>query len=269
MNMRQQYASVWAGAAVLLIASGATLAWAISAPPAAAPTIAQKRITEGSPFIDDFSATDRSKWSISSGWSNGSYMVNDWQSSQSTFGDGLTLTLAARKSAKHPFSSGEVQSRQTFGHGYYETRMQAAAGSGVVTGFFTYTGPPFGKPWNEIDVEILGSKPKEILLTYFYKGKKVSYAHKVDFDATRSLHNYAFDWQPGKIEWFVDGKSVHQVDGAELPLPDHAQKLMMHVWASETLTDWVGPFDASALPVAARFTCVAYEDRKPAQRLCR
>lgn len=267
--MRQRKASIWAGAAVILIASGATLAWALAAPQAAPPLIKQDRILAGSPFVDNFSSLDRGKWSVSSGWSNGPYMVNDWQASQSKFGAGLTLMLAAKKSGKHPFSSGEVQSRELFGHGYYETRMQAATGSGVVTGFFTYTGPPFGQPWNEIDVEILGAKPKEILLTYFYKGDKVSHVHKVDFDATQSLHNYAFDWQPGKIEWFVDGNSVHQVDGAELPLPDRAQKLMMHIWASETLTDWVGPFDASVLPVAAQFSCVAYERRKPDKLLCR
>ncbi len=216
------------------------------------------RIAGADPFIDRFDARDPERWSVSHNWSNGDWAANDWQRSQSRFGKGLSLTLAPAVADSAPFSSGEVQSRDTFGHGYYETSMRAAPGSGIVTGFFTYTGPYFGKEWNEIDVEVLGARPREVLLTYFLGEEKISKAVPLGFDATKSHHHYAFDWQPGSLAWYVDGKLVHRERGGTVPLPRERQKIMMSVWASQTLTDWVGPFDTNALPSTAHFACVAY-----------
>lgn len=222
------------------------------------------------PFSDRLTRLDGERWSASHGWTNGDWAVNDWQASQARIdGRGLILELAPKVTAKYPFSSGEVQSRHTYGHGYYETRLRAAPGSGVVTGFFTYTGPSFGKPWNEIDVEILGNKPREILFTYFLEGKKRSHIHRVGFDATKEVHHYAFDWQPGAIRWYVDGRLAHEEKGSELPLPNAAQKIMMSVWASRSLTDWVGPFDPSALPTTGLFECVAYSRNRSGGNACR
>jgi endo-1,3-1,4-beta-glycanase ExoK len=216
------------------------------------------RIAGGKPFVDTLSALDRELWAVSDGWANGPYMVNDWQASQARFGDGLTLTLARGIVKKHRYSSGEIQSRAKYGHGYFETTMRAAPGSGIITGFFTYTGPPFGEPWNEIDVEILGAKPREVLLTYFLGDDKISTAVPLDFDATAEYHTYGFDWQPGFIEWYVDGRPIHKVTGDKLPLPNRAQKLMVHLWGSETLSEWYGEFDSKAMPTAAEFTCIAH-----------
>lgn len=215
------------------------------------------RIPGGEPFVDTLSTLDRTLWAVSDGWANGPYMVNDWQASQARFGDGLTLTLAPGID-EHPYSSGEVQSRVKYGHGYFETTMRAAPGSGVITGFFTYTGPPFGEHWNEIDVEILGATPREVLLTYFFGDETISTPIPLDFDATAEYHTYGFDWQPGYIEWYLDGRSIHKVTGGKLPLPNRAKKLMVHLWGSETLTEWSGRFDSKAMPTAATFTCIAY-----------
>lgn len=246
--------------------------------PACAPERSQAAGTDGAgqpklegpdSFIDRFANRNPKRWSVSHDWSNGSWMVNDWHKSQVSFNDGLRLQLGGGKGGKRPFSSGEVQSRSTFGHGYFETAMRAAPGSGIVTGFFTYTGAPFGKPWNEIDVEILGARPTKLFATYFYKGEKVSEVVDLGFDATRGVHHYSFDWQPGWIRWYVDGRMVHETRGRKLPLPNEKQKLMMHLWGSETQTDWVGPFDARSLPTTANFACVAYDPVKPGRDGCR
>jgi endo-1,3-1,4-beta-glycanase ExoK len=216
------------------------------------------RITGGEPFIDTMSALDTELWSVSDGWENGPYMVNDWQASQARFDNGLTLTLAPDVAKGQAYSSGEVQSRAEYGHGYFETTMRAAPGSGVITGFFTYTGPPFGQNWNEIDVEVIGAKPREVLLTYFFGDDKISKAVPLGFDATAEYHTYGFDWQPDSIEWYVDGRSIHKVTGTDLPIPNLAKKLMASLWGSETLTEWSGPFDKSAMPTSAKFTCIAH-----------
>lgn len=222
------------------------------------PPMSGQRITGGEPFVDTMAAHDRRRWSISGGWANGAYMVNDWQASQSRFSQGLTLTLAPAVVKEHRYSSGEVQSRDVYGHGYFEATMRAAPGSGIITGFFTYTGPHFGQSWNEIDVEILGAKPREVLLTYFFDGEKISKVVKLNFDATAEYHTYGFDWQPRHITWYIDGRPVHKVTGDRLPLPNVPQKLMVSLWGSETLTDWSGAFNKNAMPTSAFFSCIAH-----------
>ena len=232
------------------------------------PRASAERIEGGEKFVDTFARRDTARWNVSHGWDNGPNWANDWQRSQVAFDDALTLTLDEKIGPNHRFASGEVQSRETYGHGYYETVMRAAPGSGVVTGFFTYTGPPFKKPWNEIDVEILGAEPTKLYATYFYHDKKVSQTIDLGFDATAAHHRYGFDWQPGFIRWYVDGELVHEADGSDVPIPDTAQKLMVHLWATETLNRWTGPFDPSVLPVSASYRCIAYSPRKPAVDAC-
>lgn len=233
------------------------------------PHMAPPVIAPGKPFVDDLSRLDKAIWSVSGGWSNGSYMVNDWRRSQSVFDDGLVLTLEDLPGGISRYASGEVQSRTTYGHGYYEATMQAASGSGIVSGFFTYTGPPFGKPWNEIDVEILGKDTKAATLTYHNNGKSISHVVELDFDAASGLHHYAFDWQPGYIRWYIDGKLVREEVGSELPLPNEAQKIMMHLWGTDSNRDWTGPFDKGAVPTSMRFGCIAYSYSRPATDQCR
>ncbi|AKH42811.1 endo-1,3-1,4-beta-glycanase ExoK [Altererythrobacter atlanticus] len=210
------------------------------------------------PFHDDFSSFDRKRWSISDGWRVGKWMANDWRRSQSRFDNSLTLTMEPNQTDLASYSSGEVQSRATYGHGYYEARMKAGGGSGNVTGFFTYTGPHYGDEWDEIDVEIIGRAPREVMFTYFRDGKKESYIHKLDYDATQESHVYGFDWQPEYIRWYVDGELIHEADGSKLQLPIQKQKIMVSLWGSETQTEWLGPLDDSALPSRAVFDCIAY-----------
>ncbi|NJS15444.1 MAG: family 16 glycosylhydrolase [Sphingopyxis sp.] len=181
----------------------------VSPPPRQAPPV----VGPGKPFVDDLSSLDQAIWSVSDGWSNGAYMVNDWRKAQTRFGKGLVLALEDRPGGISRYASGEVQSRDTFGHGYYEATMQAASGSGIISGFFTYTGPPFGKPWNEIDVEILGKNTRDATLSYYYNGKSLSHVVALDFDAASGLHHYAFDWQPDYIRWYIDGRLVLRSSG--------------------------------------------------------
>lgn len=234
-------------------------------PPPAPATMPQgeKSPTRPMPeFVDRFRTHDTKRWQVSNGWRNGDYMVNDWRASQARFVRGLTLILERRKTDKADFSSGEVQSKGFYGYGYYETAMRAAPGSGVVSALFTYTGPTFKAPWDEIDIEFLGRKPREVMFTYFTDGKKESKTVALPFDATKETHRYGFDWQPGYIRWYIDGVLKHEVTGQTLPLPTRRQKIMTEVWASSTLTDWVGPFDANALPTAAVFECVSYSVKR-------
>ncbi|TIX51237.1 family 16 glycosylhydrolase [Alteraurantiacibacter aquimixticola] len=215
-------------------------------------------LTGEAPFVERFETIDRSFWSVSDGWYNGDYMVNDWRAMQVWTEDGLHIALAPNSTEFADYSSGEIQSGGTYGHGYYEARLRAAPGSGIITGFFTYIGPHWNKPWNEIDVEILGKSPRTMQATYFTGGEKVATTIPLSFDATEGFHTYGFDWQRGSIRWFVDGSLVHEEEGDELPLPNERQKVMFSLWGTRTLSEWAGRFDETAVPTEAVITCVAY-----------
>ena len=227
------------------------------------------RLTGGAPFVDTMDRHRKGLWKVSDGWRNGEWTVNDWRASQVAFDGALTLTLDRKQSKLAKFAGGEVQSRKVYGHGYYEVRMRAAPASGTVSGFFTYTGPPFGQPWDEIDVEILGAKPRQTLLTWFRNGDKVSHKHRLGFDATEGFHTYGFDWQPETIRWYIDGEMVHEATGEALPLPRVRQKLMVSLWGSRQLKSWVGPFDPDTLPTSMVVDCVAFSPSYAERQPCR
>lgn len=218
------------------------------------------------PFIDRFASIDSTRWRVSDGWRNGDYMVNDWRASQVRSGPGLLLSLSRRQDGG--YSSAEVQSRAAHGYGYYEAELRAATGEGIVTGFFTYTGPPQGKPWNEIDVEILGRNTRRVQLTYFHGPSSVPQTVDLPFDAAAGAHRYGFDWRRNGIRWYVDGKLVATARGDKLPLPDERQLIIMNLWGSRTLSDWLGRFPETIRGVTAKVNCVAYSPTLPQAPLC-
>lgn len=245
---------IGAGAFVTFASGGAQKAEAMAAPiPKPGP-----RLEGPEPFHETFGTYNKKLWRISNGWRNGEWTVNDWRRSQARINGDLILSLARRKTDIAEFSGGEIQTHNKYGHGYFEVRMQASKAPGSVSAFFTYTGPPFKDLWNEIDVEILGNKPREVMFTYFTDGEKREHIHQLPYDTTQGMHTYGYDWQPEHLRWYVDGEMVHEASAADLPLPRATQKIMASLWASTTLTEWVGPFDPDALPSSVRISCISY-----------
>ena len=97
--------------------------------------------------------SDSSAWNKAT-WSNGGMFNCGFKADHAYFSGGnLVLKLDNVSSSGKPYSSGEYRTNNTFSYGTYEVNMKAAKASGTVTSFFTYT----GSPWDEIDVEILGT----------------------------------------------------------------------------------------------------------------
>ncbi|MBR5089857.1 MAG: family 16 glycosylhydrolase, partial [Ruminiclostridium sp.] len=100
-----------------------------------------------------------SNWEASNGWSNGSMFNVTWRADNVTFNDGkmqLIIDKDPKPKGGVPYSGGEFRSKEFYGYGLYEVSMKAIKNDGVVSSFFTYTGPSDNNPWDEIDVEILG-----------------------------------------------------------------------------------------------------------------
>lgn len=220
-------------------------------------------------FIETFSTIDETRWRVADGWSNGEWTANDWRRSQiRRVPQGIDISLARSRGGAKRYSSGELQSEDVYRYGYFETRMRVPRGSGLVTGFFTYVRPAGENTWGEIDIEILGRDTRSIQFTYFHRGESRITTLPLGFDAAAGMHTYGFEWTPRAIRWYVDGRMLHEETGARGPLPQAPQRLYLHLWNSETLTDWLGPILPWAGPWRLTVSCIAYAPSYEGRTMC-
>lgn len=209
-------------------------------------------------LLNTLEADDPGYWHAADGWSNGYPFLNGWCIEQVTFnGSTMHLGIANTPCSGEPYAGGEYRSNDFYGYGYYETRLMAAKGSGLVTGFFTYTGPSDGNPHDEIDVEILGKNTTQMQLNYWTNGVEHPVVIDLGFDAALAMHTYAFEWSASTIKWYVDGVLVHTEDGSNGTLPSTPGRIMANVWACGAAT-WCGDFDTAVLDTYADFDWIGY-----------
>lgn len=225
---------------------------------AAAPTAAEP-LGKGRSFVDEFDRLDKRRWYVSDGWVNGDHQNCLWSADQVWVDGGkLRLSFAGRASRERRYACAEVQSKERYGYGVYEARLKAVAGSGLNTGFFTYIGPAHKEPWHEIDFEILGKDTSTVQLNRFIDGKG---GHEkvvaLPGAAEEGYHDYAFVWEKGRLRYFVDGDLVQTVSAPE-KLPSRAMKIYVTLWASDTLTSWMGAFREPGRPLAASVERVSF-----------
>ena len=228
---------------------------------APAPAAAGAPDPRGEIFTERFEQADISKrWFISDGWSNGSWMANDWRASEvEKAPHGLTIHL--RKSAagsEYELAGGEIRTHDFYRYGYFEVRMKIPRDPGLVIGMFTYANRNGSVRPNEIDIEILGRSPRVAELTIHENGRATSKNVTLPFDASEGFHNYGFDWQPGHVRWYVDGELIHQETGTAARRLVRPQQLLISLWASRELKEWVGNLDTSRAPWQLDIACVAH-----------
>ena len=78
--------------------------------------------------------------------------------------------------------------------------------------------------------------------------------YDLGFDASQGYHTYGFDWQPGKITWYVDGKKAYE---ATQNIPTTPGKIMMNAWPGKTVDDWLKAFNGRT-PLTAYYEWVTY-----------
>nr|BFE70671.1 beta-glucanase [Actinoplanes digitatis] len=218
----------------------------------------------GGSFVGHLDRDDAVHWHPADGWSNGGMFNAGWRADHVRFRAGVTsINLSAATCpggcSGKPYASGEYRTNELYSYGRFEARMKAVKSSGVVTAFFTYTGPTDDHPWDEIDVEILGKNTNQMQTNYFTDGEG-DHETVVDlgFDASAAYHVYAIDWRRDAIRWFVDGQLVHQEDGSRGALPTHPQRIMMSLWPGIDADAWLGAFSYPGAPLTARYDWVRY-----------
>ena len=192
----------------------------------------------------------------SDGWENGDPFDCGWYESNTSLANNmLSLTIDRDYTGKYNYSGAEYRTADHYHYGYYETSMQAIKNDGVVSSFFTYTGPSEDNPWDEIDIEILGKDTTKVQLNYYTSGVgNHEFMYDLGFDASEGFHTYGFDWQPDHITWYVDGKAVYT---AYNNIPKTPGRIMMNAWPGRGVKEWLNAFNGKT-PLTARYQWVTY-----------
>jgi GR25 family glycosyltransferase involved in LPS biosynthesis len=177
-----------------------------------------------------------------------------WLSREDTFTDNLALfrpqninllsnlgiTLAVQKEllGVRNFSAASLTSRNKYLYGRFEVTIKVSNTPGVITGFFLHR----DSPRQEIDIEISGHRTDTLIVNVFYnpgsENAKFDYGFRgapsyinLGFDASTSYHQYAIEWTPTEICWYVDGRLVHRrVDWNPTPIPHLPMALHANIW---------------------------------------
>ena len=154
----------------------------------------------------------------------------------------VALSVREESLGVRNYSAAAISSCNQYLFGRFETEIQAANVPGVVTGFFLHR----DSPRQEIDVEIAGHRPDRLLANVFYNpgddGARYDYGYRgapsyvnLSFDASRSPHRFAIEWEPGEIRWFVDDRLVHRrVNWDPTPIPHLPMTLHVNSWPSRS-----------------------------------
>lgn len=201
-----------------------------------------------------------SSYFIPSGpWTNGGVFDCGWTSSNITFTDVMNITITDDPSGTYNYLSGEYRTTEKYGYGYYECSMMPIKADGVDTGFFMYTGPSDGDPWDEIDFEFLGYDTTKVQLNYYTNGVGGhEYMLDLGFDASEGYHTYGFDWQPDHITWYVDGVARYT---ATEDLPTNPGRIMVNAWPGIGVDEWIMPFEGN-VPLTAKFQWITWSESK-------
>jgi len=177
---------------------------------------------------------------------------------------GVRLNLDRAGANDRPYRSGAIASVAAFGYGRFEAEIKAARGSGLVTGFFLHR----AAPRQEIDVEIFGADPTQMLVNVYFNpgddGAALAFGYRgspiripLGFDATRDFHRFAIDWHPERIAWLVDDRVVHvRRSWDPTPIPHLDMRLHCNLWAPRSV-ELAGAMDETVLPASATFKNVS------------
>lgn len=166
------------------------------------------------------------------------------------------------------YLGGELRTAETFTYGRFEARARFARGSGVVSSLFTFydhlSDPDLEENWNEIDIEFVGKSPEKVQFNIMYwDDSKAQQSHEhfieLGYDATAEFHDYAIEWLPEAINFYVDDVLVHSQAEHVPARMKRPSRLMLSVWpvsGEQGIVNWAGAFDDKVLPAAALYEWV-------------
>ncbi len=144
------------------------------------------------------------------------------------YASGMISTGPGPKSAPPKFA---------FQYGRAAMRARVPRGRGLWSAFWLLPASRESKP--EIDVmEVLGHRPRTVEMYLHYRNAEGE-ARRLGREWTGiepGWHEFAVDWQPGRLTWLVDGIARWRVSGEAVP--DEPMYLMANLAVGG---DWPGP----------------------------
>ncbi len=208
----------------------------------------------GSKFDSGFDYYETDKFEKSDGWSNGGMFDCTWSGDNISFSGGK-MNLSLTGNSWNGYKAAEYRTNQSFGFGMYDVSMKPVKNDGIVTSFFTYTGPSDGTVWDEIDIEFLGKNTNQVQFNYYTNGQgNHEYVYNLGFDASQSFHQYGFYWDRSSITWYVDQKPVYT---AYSNIPQTPGRIMMNLWNGKGVDEWLKPYNGRA-PLTAQYDWISY-----------
>jgi len=210
-------------------------------------------------FEDNLRKIDSSRWLVRTDTFPGNLGLFRTENVTRNVGKAVLLQVKNDPLGVRDFSAAAISSRQKFCYGRFEATFQATKIPGLVTGFFLHR----NSPRQEIDIEITGNKPDQLLVNVFYnpgaEGARFDYGYlgtptriALGFDASLSPHKFAIEWSPGEIRWYVDEKLVcRRVCWEPTPIPNLPMTLHLNTWPSKS-HKLAGRLQKKSLPASAR-----------------
>lgn len=187
-------------------------------------------------FADDFAgrSLDSSRWVTCYDWNvdgctnAGNHELEWYAPEQVAIGNGAATLTAVRKPTTgtdgriHPWASGMLSTgrpswnarpRFTFTYGYVEALIKMPSTAAMFPAFWLLTADETGRP--EVDIAELIASRTSVLMNLHWTTAAGTHAQAprtfgpVDFSA--GYHEFAVDWEPNAITWYVDGVSRYTV----------------------------------------------------------
>lgn len=175
----------------------------------------------------------------------------------------IGLIFSPTISGAKSYKGAEYRTIENFLYGRFEVRYKPAHREGVVSSFFTYHEIESSAEWNEIDIEFVGRYEKLVQFNSITPGQKYHIrSQQLEFNPYSDFHNYAFEWTPDYVAWFIDGVEVYRQTGEHISTLEYPQKIMMNIW-NPVYTNWVGYFDDAYLPTVSIYDFVKYSSYTP------
>jgi len=170
----------------------------------------------------------------------------------------FSLVISIQSIAQKDFSGAEIQSKETFHFGRFETRFYSSNISGMLSTFFLFENDGWRPEflWQEIDVEVFGKDDAQTWQSNpIYEinpaGPRIldSETHGGNGFQADDWHVFTVDWTPNYIEWFVDDVSVRRYTNPEGVMVIGAKPMLaiFNHWSSN-IPSFTGPFDPNDLP---------------------
>ena len=163
-----------------------------------------------------------------------------------------------------------IRTHESHLYGRYETMMQSAAGSGIVSSFFLYnvdTNCNWPAENNEIDVEMTGNDQQIYFTTHHPDPEQPWYYGEnfyLGFNPHTEFHIYTIEWEPGIVRWFVDDILIYTQNEEATNNLQYPMAILMNLWAADAV-DWVGEWNPDVLPAQSMYEYVKYYSYTPGE----